>query len=1111
MSAVEIVGQDEHLRDLLAPFASDAEGSPGIFLCDDPVLGMQLVNQSEIRASTVAQAGFLLDAALASRTQTSPSPHLLVTLDLYQYAVTPNGTRAAVSGGRSRLHLLDLSGGADRLGKMGGSSLNNWEECGVARVGADGSSASSDPDPSSSEQSCDTVIYLGPAMDDATDGEHPPSVAIPNLSDPSYKCALDRLGNNVGPRFLSRACSEVRSQCTVEKAAAAAAASRRFGLGSRAMTCVSLPASPLRGPRHHQQQQQQQLQQQHHQQQQSPTLQYLMRVSRSPAAAAVHRLPAVPPPASASAAVHPPPRHYFRAPLPPPLTTTQHLRNNHQPTTISSSREQWIDGPRSTHQVIPVPAGNKLNTTKAQDSRQQQQRHLSSSSFSSARPANAVAPPAQLQVTPARGSSQHQVAQTPRLFSYGYMDAHKISMIERWVEVQTAHLDDGRGGGGGMDSNHNLGDQHQHQQLIVTEMSSRAGPALISPSDGTGGRGGVDDDDEIRLDIAPLATNARGFVSISQETSHEPCFKDSRILDNNRNENEAIPSTKPSVLLPLLGPQNTSLVVDKSCHLPSPVALESGDDGTDNVEAVAVTPRETSVFMTDSTAQVTEEDIAMCMGLLTENALPELDGESGTGSDHPLRILSQENITIVSTLASDRWSLSSGDDHGQDDNDDLLSWTVQELSNSWGKEYFSRRFSSDRGIISDERRVQRPPEASSDEKPDSDCQQVTSRFCPVFGDLRKPDGASNPNLSHVPTEMMHHHPHHHHQQLQQDNNSDALTRIYEELSPSSSPHEEDTSDTCLQPASSSAEDEEGDPVQVDQPDDDRESELVPSNVDATICPEQFWQFKEVTSRFCPVFGDLRKPDGASNPNLSHVPTEMIHHHPHHHHQQLQQDNNSDALTRIYEELSPSSSPHEEDTSDTCLQPASSSAEDEEGDPVQVDQPDDDRESELVPSNAVLGNNLGLRGSGKLLGRVSKLLARSEHRLPSLASTTEVSSSARSPFSAGKNSPSLHGESSGYESFLRDSECSGSSFSRGSDPEEVTSSPVRLRYDQQQQQQRHLPETNNNNNHCNARANSTKLPKTHVGCFRSSRKFEGSKCKAQKGCNTSGMSEEIRER
>lgn len=42
---------------------------------------------------------------------------------------------------------------------------------------------------------------------------------------------------------------------------------------------------------------------------------------------------------------------------------------------------------------------------------------------------------------------------------------------------------------------------------------------------------------------------------------------------------------------------------------------------------------------------MTEEDIAFCMGELQENPLPEVDQE-----EHPLRILSQENMTVVSTF-----------------------------------------------------------------------------------------------------------------------------------------------------------------------------------------------------------------------------------------------------------------------------------------------------------------------------------------------------------------------------------------------------------------------------------------------------------------------------
>lgn len=53
------------------------------------------------------------------------------------------------------------------------------------------STGSSDVDPSSSEQSADTVIYVGPADDTATDGEHPP-VYIPSLNSGDNRCAMGK-------------------------------------------------------------------------------------------------------------------------------------------------------------------------------------------------------------------------------------------------------------------------------------------------------------------------------------------------------------------------------------------------------------------------------------------------------------------------------------------------------------------------------------------------------------------------------------------------------------------------------------------------------------------------------------------------------------------------------------------------------------------------------------------------------------------------------------------------------------------------------------------------------------------------------------------------------
>ncbi|KAM9645572.1 kinesin-like protein KIF26A isoform 1-T1 [Trichechus inunguis] len=118
VSAVEVCGRDQSLRDLLADLDSgslqDAQ-SPGGYLWEDPVCGAQLQNQSELRAPTAERAAFYLDAALAARSSSRPgcgedarrSSHLLFTLHVYQYCMEKCG-RGGMSGGRSRLHLIDL-------------------------------------------------------------------------------------------------------------------------------------------------------------------------------------------------------------------------------------------------------------------------------------------------------------------------------------------------------------------------------------------------------------------------------------------------------------------------------------------------------------------------------------------------------------------------------------------------------------------------------------------------------------------------------------------------------------------------------------------------------------------------------------------------------------------------------------------------------------------------------------------------------------------------------------------------------------------------------------------------------------------------------------------
>ncbi|XP_022256876.1 kinesin-like protein KIF26A, partial [Limulus polyphemus] len=86
VSAVEVAGKEQTMKDLLATFASGSEGggtSPGMFLQDEILLGAQLANICELRAPTIQKALFFLDAALKAR-------------------------NVPVAGGRSRLYFFDF-------------------------------------------------------------------------------------------------------------------------------------------------------------------------------------------------------------------------------------------------------------------------------------------------------------------------------------------------------------------------------------------------------------------------------------------------------------------------------------------------------------------------------------------------------------------------------------------------------------------------------------------------------------------------------------------------------------------------------------------------------------------------------------------------------------------------------------------------------------------------------------------------------------------------------------------------------------------------------------------------------------------------------------------
>ena len=139
VSALEISSQRENLRDLLAAYATENDQPPGAYLRQNAAaaiataagggylnngngssISFYLQNQSEIRAPSVEKAAYYLDAALSGRSADvrGRESHLIYTIHVYQYSVDPS-SRGGVSGGRSRMHLIDF-GGCERTKHPGG-------------------------------------------------------------------------------------------------------------------------------------------------------------------------------------------------------------------------------------------------------------------------------------------------------------------------------------------------------------------------------------------------------------------------------------------------------------------------------------------------------------------------------------------------------------------------------------------------------------------------------------------------------------------------------------------------------------------------------------------------------------------------------------------------------------------------------------------------------------------------------------------------------------------------------------------------------------------------------------------------------------------------------
>lgn len=494
----------------------------------------------------------------------------------------------------SRIHRL-------RRRKIKYSSNNNAGSGGSS--GEDASKpSSSEPDPSSSDLSADTVIYVGP-LDDQTDGEHPP-VYIPHINSGDNRCVLSKAlrGSAAEQKHKSSLSKVIEEKSPVHK----------------------LHFSPKSSP-----------------------LKTAMHTGHTPKSSPVHSVTSKSTPVKKAC---------------PKITDD----------VKSNSDEQWIDGPRISKSKL-VEARHIIKETQSNKRETwidgpMQETKMPIQFESVPMPANPI--PLQVGVLNSHGNDN---------IGYGYMDNHKKNMIRKWVENQTSQIHKSRHNSPSHKSQSSHKDSGQRQSDIteithkmepITKDSTRRinveestirtglkagskGMAIeeenfgppnsdhsLTPKKACSSKQSAkneideDDDSEELAEIPPALPLIQPSSLSSREVSMESL--DSKYKERLRMDDELV--------------SNRSRDIDLHGMSRCPI-----DDEDEILEIIEVEESYELVPMQDSCLQVTEEDIAFCMGL-SENPLPEVDQEDS--EDHPLRILSQENLTVASTF-TDTLSLYS--------------------------------------------------------------------------------------------------------------------------------------------------------------------------------------------------------------------------------------------------------------------------------------------------------------------------------------------------------------------------------------------------------------------------------------------------------------------
>lgn len=394
---------------------------------------------------------------------------------------------------------------------------------------------SSEPDPSSSDLSADTVIYVGPA-DDATDGEHPP-VYIPSLNSGDNRCSMTKALRGSG---VEHKVGKVMMKPQEEKTPMHKTSIKNVSNSNRTSPAhTNTPKS-------------------------SPGRSSLSKLKNST------------------------------------IDTIKHIPNG-------ASDEQWIDGPR-------------ISKSKVAEAR-----HL-------------MKEPCHIKKreTWIDGPMQTEAA------GYGYMDNHKKNMIRKWVEHQTSQIQKNKHG-------HQSPKEKPKEPYKELTQFKTFEEEVIKPLDTK--KQEIVEESTIRTGLKLTKNGSEGILECEETKKSE----------EEEVEDEEDPVEIPPAL-PLIQPlssrevslESLDQILKERLISQAEYNYQTGNyeeqicsDEDEILEIIEVEEPLEPVPTQDSCLQVTEEDIAFCMGI-SENPLPEVDQENPL--DHPLRILSQENLTVVSTF-----------------------------------------------------------------------------------------------------------------------------------------------------------------------------------------------------------------------------------------------------------------------------------------------------------------------------------------------------------------------------------------------------------------------------------------------------------------------------